>query len=153
MPTIELVAIDCRAIPDLPSYQSFAYRVDTQLESDRALFQPVFEALNGIMIHLANKDFEGDDNGPWFAGAIMDWTQTGSHCKQVLIFLPETRDEIIDLMQRLLCASPQHRITFSTDYQFGGERRICSEITLADFVNLHDQRSLRYNELYFIRSS
>ena len=193
MPTIEIVSIDCSAIPDLPCYRSFAYRAETQLVSHRALFQPIFDKLNGIIVHLENKEMEGE-HGMWFAGGIMDWMQNSEdeereltataksivrvvqegatelekilavkqyllirsiipeECETVLRFLPETLVDIIDLMQRLLCASSQHRITFSTDYQFGGESRICGEITLAEFVKIHDQRTIWYNELYFIRS-
>lgn len=193
MPSIELVSINCRHIPALPQYASFAYRVDTRLESDRALFQPVFDTLNGVIVHLANKDLEGHTEG-WFAGEIMDWTQTNIdraremlsmadalgqtvegettvqdkvaavkeyleihdilpvHYDPVLAFRPETRPDMTDLMQRLLAVSPEHRMTFSSDYQFGGVRRECGEVTLTEFFNLHDRRLLKYNSLFYIRA-
>lgn len=194
MPTIELVAINCPEIPALPQYASFAYKVETQLVSHRALFQSVFDTMNGVIVHLANKDLEEEDAIGWFAGKIMDWTMTGEdeeryllsiaesivqavdhettlrdkvsvvkeyleihsilpeQCDTVLVFLPETSTDLEDLMSRLLDASPEHRITFSSDYQFGGNRRECGELTLTEFFDLHDARLLKYNSLYFIRT-
>jgi len=193
MPTIELISIDCPAIPALPTYRSFAYRAETRLESHRALFQAVFDSLSGVIVHLANKEMEGED-GCWFAGKLMDWTSTKADrdrelhafatsivrtvreaateqeqieavkeyllkrsilpetCDTVLVFLPDTRSDVHDLMRKLLDASPQHRITFSSDYQFGGERRECGEVTLSEFFALHDRRQLWYNALYYIRA-
>lgn len=155
MPTIELISIDCLAIPDLPCYPSFTYQTETRLVSHCALFQSVFDTLSGVIVHLANKDMEGEE-GCWFAGQLMDWTSMGDElaksCETVLVFRTEARDDVKDLMQRLLAASPQHRITFSTDYQFGGERRECGEVTLTQFFAFHDRRLFRYNSLFIIRA-
>ncbi len=56
------------------------------------------------------------------------------------------------MMQRLIAASPQRRITFSTDYQFGGDRQECDEVTLAEIFRLHDGPALRYNRFWYVRS-
>lgn len=145
MPTIELISIGCRKVPALPKYPSFAYIADTDLVTHRGLFQNLFDSLTGAIVHLANKGFEGNEDGGWFAGLIMDWGDDGA-----LIFLPETRRDVADLMERLIAASPQRRITFSTDYQFGGDRKECGEVSLSEFFRLHDQRALRYNTFWYV---
>jgi hypothetical protein len=171
MPTIELVSIGCLKVPDLPAYSSFAYKVDTKLRSHRVLFQEVFDSLTGVIVHLANKELEGDPDF-CFAGMIMDWSHMEASCDEALLFLPQTRQDVADLMQRLIAASPQHRITFSTDIQWEllppppqprrttsaggveweeGEGQECGEVTLSEFFRLHDAHALRYNCLWFVR--
>lgn len=146
MPTIELISLDCPDVPSLPRYRTFAYRADTELVSDRSLFQPNFDALRGVMVHLANKELE-HSRSLWFAGNIMDWP-----CDDALLFTSETRDDVMDFMRHLIAASPQKRLAFSTDYQFGGPRRECGEISLSQFFQLHDQHALRYNCLWYVRA-
>jgi len=68
VPTIELISIGCQRVPKLPKYRSFAHIVDTKLESHRGLFQHVFDSLTGVIVHLANKSFEGKEDCGWFAG-------------------------------------------------------------------------------------
>ena len=150
MPTIELICIGCSHVPPLPRYPSFAYQAEPRLISHRALFQHVLDRLTGVIVHLANNDLEGDTE-VWFAGKIMDWSETDTNGVQVLIFLPETWTDLKDLMRRLLDASPQHRIMFSTDYQFGGKAMECGEVSLTEFFCRHDSGKLRYNTLFFIR--
>ena len=89
-------------MPELPKYPSFAYIAETDLVTHRSLFQGVFDSLSGVIVHLANKSFEGEEDGGWFAGMIMEWTEDDA-----LVFLPETRRDITDLMQRLIAASPE----------------------------------------------
>ena len=147
MPTIELVSIDCPIVPELPKYSSFTYIVESVLESHRGLFQSVFDSLSGVIVHLGNKELEERDNGFWFAGMLMDWQDD-----EALVFLPDSRQEVADLMQKLIVLSPQQRITFSTDYQFGSLRQECGEVTLSQFLKLHDQKKLRYNSLWYVYS-
>lgn len=98
------------------------------------------------MVHLANKELEGSKNG-WYAGTVVDWP-----CDDAMLFRSETRDDVMDLMQRLLEASPQGRLAFATEYQFGGEKKECGEISLSEFFRLHDRHALRYNCLWYVRS-
>ncbi len=72
--------------------------------------------------------------------------------EMVLLFSPEVRTEVFDLLLRLLDASPEHRITFSTDCQSGGKARECDEVSLSEFSFRLEQRMVRMNELYFIRA-
>jgi hypothetical protein len=133
-------------VPELPKYPSFAYIADTELVTHRSLFQSVFDSLTGVIVHLANKSFEGEEDGGWFAGKIMSWAEDDS-----LVFLPEARRDIADLMQRLVAASPERLITFSTDYKFGGDQQECGEVTLDEFFRLHDGHELRYNRLWRLK--
>ncbi|HSI63634.1 MAG TPA: hypothetical protein VLE43_10965 [Candidatus Saccharimonadia bacterium] len=146
MPTIELISIDCPEAPALPRYPSFACRTDPVLISRRGLFQPVFDSLNGVMVNVANKELEAVSNVS-YAGTVVDWP-----CDDALLFRSESRDDVMDLMQRLLKASPQHRLAFATEYQFGGEQKECGEISISEFFNLHDRHALRYNTLWYVRS-
>jgi len=150
VPTIELISIGCPEKPALPRYDGFAFIVEKELRSHRGLFQSVFDTLNGVIVHLANKDMEGYEDGCWFAGMIMDWQEDETE-DEALVFLPDTLLDVRDLMQRLLAASPEHRITFSTDYQFGSERRECGEILFSRFFDLHARRELRYNHLWYVK--
>ncbi|MGC4015867.1 MAG: hypothetical protein QM755_15290 [Luteolibacter sp.] len=145
MPTIELVAIDCPEIPGLPIYAGIDYICEKELLSHRALFQPVFKSLGGVIFHLAEKGPDASKRGFWFGGMLVVWKP-----RHALVFRSEVLEDVMDLMRRLLDASPRHRITFSTDYQFGGRMRIQGEISFAGFWDLHDQGKLRYNHLWWI---
>jgi hypothetical protein len=147
VPTIELISIGCPEVPELPKYPCFAYIAETNLVTHRLLFQNVFDSLTGVIVHLANKDFEGEEDRCWFAGMIMNWDHD-----EALVFLPETRRDVADLMRRLIAASPDHRITFSTDYQFGGDRQECGEVAFSEFFRLHDAHALRYNRFWYVRA-
>jgi len=145
MPTIELISIGCKKVPDLPNYSSFAFIAETGVQSHRGLFQSSFDLFDGVIVHLANKAFEGTD-GCWFAGHLVDF---GSH-GTTLGFRPEVIPDLRHLMLKLLAASAGGWITFSTDYQFGGRRRERSKVGLSQFFKLHDGGMLRFNELWFI---
>lgn len=148
MPTIELISVGCREVPQLPCYNSFAYKAETKLITHRSLFQGIFDTLDGIIVHLANKDCEGEKYYGWFAGDIMHWEESNSP----LVFLPDALADIRNLMIRLLAASPSGTLIFSTDYQFGGDRTIAGEIGFDDFFRLHGKKALRYNTLYYLKS-
>jgi hypothetical protein len=107
----------------------------------------VFDSLSGIIIHLGNKELEEKKSGFWFAGSLMDWNYG-----EALVFLPNSRQEVADLMLKLIMLSPQKRITFSSDYQFGSSRQECGGVTLSQFLKLHDQKRLRYNSIWYICS-
>ncbi len=73
MPTIEIISVNATKIPKLPKFSSFAYIAEDQLISHRGLFQDVLNKEKGIIVHLANKDLEGEEEGGWFAGLLMEW--------------------------------------------------------------------------------
>ncbi len=147
MPTVELISVDCSEVPKLPVYSSFAHRAETRLISHRALFQPVFDLFTGVIVHLGNKDQENEANG-FFAGRLMNW-----ETDNVVEFAPEPRREVFDLMTVLMRASPEQHITFSTDYQLGGEMAEGGEVSLPKFFDLHDAGRIRYNTLWHVRGA
>ena len=129
-------------------YAGFAYIADTELRSHRGIFQSLFDSLTGVMVHLASKSFEGEQGeGWWFAGEVMDWNSGDA-----LVFLPHAKLDVIDLIHQLLRASPEGRILFSTDNQSDDIRQVCGEVSLSDFLQLHDDHVLRYNSLWYIRA-
>ncbi|BCU78299.1 hypothetical protein [Luteolibacter sp. LG18] len=147
MPTLELVSIGCPEIPELPRYESFAWRAETELVSHRGIFQPVFHMLSGVIVHLANKDLE-DGEGGWYAGALIDWGREG----ELVAFLSPARADVEDLMRRLIEASPLREITFSTDAQgFGEIGRERGTLTFGEFLGLLDGGSILFNELWRVR--
>lgn len=136
-------------LPALPSYAFFAWKGEDRLIGHRGLVQSIFNSFQGVIVHLADKDLEG--GFPWFAGQLFEWSEGyDSEGDQVLRFRSEIVAEVQDLLQRLLDASPVDRILFSTDYQFGGDRREGGECDLQSFWDRHAHEDLRFNTLYYL---
>ncbi len=148
MPTIEIVSVGAPTGLDLPKYETLAYDYESELEGHRGLFQHLFDQLNGVIVHLANKDLEDGSSG-WFAGGLLNW----DHEDDALIFEPHVAADVSDLMLRLLGASPTGELTFSSDYQFGPEEPTLHEapLSLEQFWDLHNSARLRFNAYYRIR--
>jgi hypothetical protein len=152
MPTIEIISVDASSVPDIPRFEGFAYIAEPGVISHRGLFQDELEKGNGIIVHLANKDFEGEEDGGWFAGGLMEWEDADSESDPV-VFERHRFSDVVDLLKRMIEVSPKNEAIFLTDYQFGPEEKdISNEIlSLPAFVDLHQQRRLRYNTLYRIK--
>lgn len=148
MPTIEIVSVGAPPVLDLPKYETFAYEYESELEGHRGLFQHLFDQLNGVIVHLANKDLEDAGSG-WFAGHLMTW----DHEDDSLVFESHVAADVSDMMIRLLEASPTGELTFSSDYQFGPEEPRLHEalLSLEQFWGLHNSAQLRFNAYYRIR--
>lgn len=146
MPTIELISIGCPRVPRVPRYRTFGWLAERNLASHRGLFQSLFDEQAGVIFHLGNKDQEKDPGGCWFAGGVMDWTED-----RTVFFPSEAFAEFQDFVQRLLRASSEQRVIFSTDYQFGGRRSVFGEVRRDSFFAMHNARKLKYNALYYIR--
>ena len=152
MPTIEIISVGARTVANLPKFRGFAYIAEPGVLSHRGLFQDVLDKETGIIVHLANKEFEGDEEGGWFAGYLMDWDDTDSDYVPVR-FQPHRFSDVLSLLKKMINASPHNEIIFLTDYQFGPDERIISEETLSisNFSKLHQQGELTYNTLYRIK--
>jgi hypothetical protein len=146
MPTVEIVSLGCIRIPKIPRYQTFGWRAEKVLKSHRNLFQSLFDEQKGVIFHLGNKDMEKSPEGCWFAGKVMDWTEG-----KTVFFPRKTFTEFKDLLTRLIESSPEKRIIFATDYQFGGKRSIWGELRVSTFLKLHKARKIKYNTLIYIR--
>jgi len=112
------------------------------------LFQTELDKHSGVIVHLANKDFEGRTKGWWFAGDIVSWDQIDA-----FHFLAQPAKDIRRLMRLLLKASPIRQILFLTDYQGGPRRKRITRqpLTLAKFWALQANGTIRYNTLYRIK--
>jgi len=152
MPTIEIVSVGSKEVPDLPCYDGFAYIAEGGVVSHRGLFQKELDKNDGIIVHLANKEFEGEEDEGWFAGGIMNWDDDSGF--DPVVFEKHRFPDVIDLLERLIVESPCSEVIFLTDYQFGPEKSEVAEnsISMPEFVDLHTQRKLRYNKLYRIRN-
>jgi hypothetical protein len=173
MPTIELVALECSVVPEMPSFGSFAVISETVLESHRGLFQPEFDRVSGIMVHLASKSCESDPEGFWFAGDLIDWDDGG-----IVIPTYESGDELNDedkwhgedqldkfrfessvlndlraLIGILLESSSVGEVWFTTDIQFGPSIKTQMTVTLSEFFDQLVSSELRWHCLYRIRES
>ncbi len=147
MPTIEIIAVDSPSVPSLPRFKGFAYIAEATLVSHRGLFQPVLDKYTGVIVHLANKDFEGTD-GAWFAGCLMNRDRG-----DVLRFLKQPARDARRLLKLMLRASPIGEVLFLSDYQFGPSRKKMERKVLPPerFWAMHDAGCIRYNTLYRIK--
>ena len=150
MPTVEIVAVNARAVPALPEYRRFAWRGSTKLISDRSLFQPVLDRLAGAIIHLGDRSDHPDDPS-WFCGHIIK-NRSVEESWQEFQFDDDAKVEVADLLRRMQQASPQRHVIFLTDFQFGPDDPLEREFeTLAELWKTHDYQMLRHNTLYHIR--
>jgi len=147
MPTIEIIAIDCPAVPNFPRFKGLAYIAEDKLVSHRGLFRTELNKHTGVIVHLAGKDFT-EKNGFWFAGNLMHWD-----LGHTLQFLREPARDVRRLLALMLKASPSGRGIFLSDYQFGPSRKKMERrmVTQDRFWAMHDAGKLRYNALYQIR--
>ena len=170
MPTIEIVSIDS----DLGVGQKdfdVAIRVDKKLESHRGLFYNFLIKQTGTMIHIGNPDFKNDEDGGFFAGAIIDWglksndlniPQTdpndpadnwGANQSFKYRVSKEYKPDIDRLIRTAISESKIKKVYFLTDYQFGPEESSHEIIyTLTDLWDRHDNEGLEWNKLYEIYS-
>ena len=169
MPTIEVVALNCETLPKLPRFKSFSYIAETQLHSHRGIFQSEFDKVNGIILHLGNKYLEGDEDGAWFAGQLIEWSNEeiiipqieecsrdeqwwGEDQQFMFRFASAVFTELKALLEFLLELSPKKQLYFTTDYQFGpSDSMKRSNYSLRRFLEEHDHSGLRWNCLYQIR--
>ncbi|MBU1239027.1 hypothetical protein KKF84_13270 [Myxococcota bacterium] len=154
MPSIEIVSIGALNVPELPKFDGFAYIAEPGVISHRGLFQDVLDKENGIIVHLANKEYEGDEEGGWFAGALMEWGENLSENDPV-VFEQHRFQDVIVLLRRMIESSSRNEVIFLTDYQFGPKKRVINnkEISISEFIDFHQQRRLIYNSLYRIKET
>jgi hypothetical protein len=150
MPTIEIIAVNAQHLPALPEYARFAWRGESELVSDRGLFQPVLDRLSGVIVHLGDR-FDHPEEPSWFCGHIIknrpveeDWTE--------FQFEDDAKTEVGDLLRRMRDASPNQYVIFLTDFQFGPDEPLEQEFdSLEAFWARHDAHKLRHNTLYHVR--
>ena len=173
MPTVELVSIDCSVVPEFPCFPSFALSSDDRLESHRGLFQPEFDRVSGVMVHIADKSCESDSAVSWSAGSLVDWDEgeiviptyesegeqadaghrQGEDQLDRFKFEALVLDNLRTLIAILFESSPVGEVWFTTDVQFGPSKKTQMTTTLDEFLYQHICSELRWHCLYRIRKS
>jgi hypothetical protein len=167
MPTIEIASINSTGLGLNQADFDIAIIEETKLESHRGLFYHFLRKQNGVIIHIGNPDFKENKKGGFFAGQIVDWSFESDEeqlissdigtenqeevPQQRFKFKDKHKSDIDRLLQASMKSSPNSKIYFLTDYQFGPEQGTF-EITntILDFWILHDKKGLKFNALYEI---
>lgn len=168
MPTIELVSVGCPVLPEFSEFQSFAIMAEAEVHSHRGLFEEQFLATSGVVVHVGNKELEGQVDGWWYAGTLIQWDSSSSSEPQKesdkerasrqdlegrFHFEAEPWAEMQELLSMMRASSPAGEVWFSTDYQFGpAARLIRADFSKMRFIEEHDSIGLRWNALYKIGS-
>ena len=178
MPTIEIISINAKEIPNLKDFESFAFICEDKLESHRALFDDELkENYQGIILHLGNKEFQKDKEqgtiGPWFASDLINFDFVGEvelpiidkgnqiegveqwwGSDQTFLFKFEEAaiNDLRDILEQMITLSPGKEILFLTDYQFGPEKPLHKGIiSLSEFFEDHNKVGLIWNCMYHIK--
>ena len=140
MPSVEIV---CIGQPEPIVFENVPFRIDAKnkLRSQRTpspLFQADFDVLSGCIYHLIKQS-----RGACTAYDLLDiWWEE-------IRFKPEYVADINHILTELLAASPEGKVLFTSDYQFGPkQRRYKRPITLGKFWVLHAEGKLWANALY-----
>jgi hypothetical protein len=164
MPTIEIVSLRARAIPVEQEKFGFAVWQESEPISHRSLFFDYLRRHSGAILHLGNPAFSPGTGG-FHAGALIDWGWESPEPDEIpgpsgpenawanqhfgFRFRPEFRSELERLLHVALDASPERRVFFLTDYQFGPEKPAFEPaLSPADFWQAHDSKGLSLNTLY-----
>ena len=167
MPTIEIASINSTGLGLNQADFDIAIIEETKLESHRGLFYDFLRKQKGVIIHIGNTDFKENKKGGFFAGKIVDWriesekeqlissdrgTQNQEEVPQQRFkFKDNYKSDIGRLLQASMKGSPNSKIYFLTDYQFGPEQETFEIAnTILDFWTLHDKKGLKFNALYEI---
>ena len=163
MPTIEIASINATCLGLKQSDFQVAIIEEDILRSHRGLFYNHLLKFQGSIIHIGNPEFKTDKNSGFFANNLIDWNVEGSEDimipgesddsgadqQYVFKFLEEYRTDIGILLKTALEKSPEKRVFFLTDYQFGPSKAQEEIIyTISDFWTLHENDGLRFNTLY-----
>ena len=151
MPSIEIACLGL-TIPLPPPATSFAVVYEAGLKSHRSpkpRFQRDFDGLSGSLYHLGNPEFAGTTSGPFLGYVVLSEPSRQAEPPSFLAFAPEHLASAQALVAWLLDSSPEGRLLFTSDWQFGpeGSRRF-SALTLSEFWRRHSRRELLLNAAY-----
>ena len=148
MPTIEIVSVNSTTLDLNQDDFDIAIIKENKLESHRGLFYDFLLSQKGTIIHIGNPDLKTDKEGGFFAGQIIDWEfDSETNFK----FKKENKKDLKELLQIAMNKSPDHKIYFLTDYQFGPEKEGFKAVEgLTVFWEKHDIDGLALNTLYEI---
>jgi hypothetical protein len=151
MPSIEIACIGLDTLLEPPT-TSFALIFEAGLKSHRSpdpRFQRDFDELSGSLYHLGNPQFAGTNTGAFLAYDVLSEASRHAEPTSFLEFAPEHRDSARKLLSWLLQISPEGRLLFTSDWQFGpeGSHRF-PPTSLAEFWRLHNAHELQLNSAY-----
>lgn len=141
MPSIEVVCIS-QASPISLGNLPFDIEAEVELISHRecSIFQLDFDHLTGRIYHLGISY----SNGTFFASQLLIQWYDG-----LVKFRAEYIPTVRQMFTSLINASPEGKILFTSDYQFGGEpKRYKRPICISKFWELHEADKIRPNALY-----
>ena len=151
VPTIEIACVALES-PLEPPATSFAVAYEAGLKSHRTLkprFQLAFDCLAGSLYHLGSPQFAGSNTGPFFAYEVLSEESRHAEPPSFLEFAPEHLESARELLAWLLKASPEGKLLFTSDWQFGpAPARRFDAVGLDEFWQLHDSQNLRLNAAY-----
>jgi hypothetical protein len=169
MPTIEIISIKSIGLELNQDNFEIAIIEENVLNSHRGLFSDFLSKRQGTIIHIGNPDFKNDKEGGFFAGNIINWEFVDQNLeeKQIGVKVDEEnhwanqdflfqfkvyyKNEIEKLIDVSIKKSPENKIYFLTDYQFGPEKAEFKILTdVQEFWRKHDQNGLKWNTLYEI---
>ncbi len=167
MPTVELFSVHAKADwrPAAPS--TFDIIVSRDRCSHRALFQPVYSAHPGTLVHLGNLGMAQQDFGFWGnelfetiedveIGVEADEKGTAwpyAARSPELMIKREVRQDFSDLLSSAYNASAINLALFATDYQFGGPAKVQFFDSQNHFWEAHDAKGVFFNTLSAIGES
>jgi len=169
MPTIEIASVNSTGLNLNQDDFDIAIIEESKLVSHRGLFYNFLLQQKGTIIHIGNPSFKTDKDGGYFAGGIIDWdfgdsdfdkkrkglksNQENSYANQDFYFQfrQEYKDDINRILQTAIDNSPDNKVYFLTDYQFGPETADFKTVeNLMTLWEQHDNNGLTWNTLYEI---
>jgi len=165
MPTIEIVSVGANEIKLDQSNYEIALIEENKPESHRGLFHDWLIEQKGAIVHLGNPSFKEDKEGGFFAGELIDWGfepttidlpnfangETGTNQDSYFKFLFDYQIKVALIIKKAINASPEQKVYFLTDIQFGAGEGETIEMNLSDFWTSHDTEGLRWNTLYKLK--
>jgi hypothetical protein len=170
MPTIEIVSLGASFLGVNESDFSVAVIEERELISHRGMFYHFLKKHNGTIIHIGNPEFRTDKNSGFYAGNLIDWNfkpgyivfgddgETlsvdfdGNEDDGNFRFIEQYKADIDSLLNIAIENSPERKVFFLTDYQFGPQQeKIETGFTIRRLWDLHDNQGIRFNTLYEIR--
>lgn len=150
MPSIEIVCLGQQE-PVSFDYAPFPVEAETSLISHRgssSLFQGDFDRMQGCIYHLGGPCLLFPLERRRYAYTAADLC---SEWWDIIHFKPRYALYVATILGQLLSASPEQKLFFTSDYQFGPRvRRLQRPLTLRAFWHRHDTMKLRTNTACWI---